>query len=520
MKIESNGWNSFTKQLDAIQAIRSLSNGSLSADEMSRKTKNTMFEMIAAILNQNLQNSIKSQYIQQLLLYQINNTATQIVYDWSIYSNEWRFLEQILLKNLQHRMPHILNLSQLFPRTERIVFLMPSILRVNADQWMSMICDLPKIPRIMTFVFEWETNSGEMGSQSFASLQKHHQILRTMRVKTILKLNSIEIKNTEIATAILIQETNEQVSTYPRALEIDADSQVGPLLFNHLVRPSSAPEGKCPNLCINLRICDWVSPLTKEDRVESLVFGFIRELSCDTAPDIITLLCWQYTGDHEDFDGDVLWSMKESGLNCCGYATRLCICKAEMIEGCSAVFREMIEGCSAVFCECGEDHLKMLPLLIKLMIDVAAFVVAALYAPESTISVMSIYSINAKNWLFFASIGDIPIPLIFLGFRYFFEGVMQYFGEMHMNCKCVRYFCFPLWMCMIVLPILSYLLWIIIAGFILVSLDPSQDWETFMMIILWCITQGLGGCFLCYRCCTEGLEEGLDFSFCDPFRGT
>ena len=62
--------------------------------------------------------------------------------------------------------------------------------------------------------------------------------------------------------------------------------------------------------------------LSSEQRVEYLICGYIRNnFQRDAMPNDVHSLCSQYVGNSSNFDPQHLMTKRESGTNCCGYAT-------------------------------------------------------------------------------------------------------------------------------------------------------------------------------------------------------
>ena len=375
LKIERGRWVSYTKQLEAIQAIRSLANGSLIADGISRRTKNEIYRMIHAILNHNLVDTIQSPYVRELLLYQINNTPTKMTFDWDIISTEWRFLGEDLLWDQQNRIPHILDMINLFPQSQCIVFLMPDMFAMRTFHWNSVMEDLADNHRAMTLVFQWQSDVGDVFEESFASL---HRADRTRVQTTNLRVSreplSIKLVITEVIPSSLSM-TSEVVQRDGTKLHYDTS------IFGYRpLSPRSHPSRKYPMICLDLCQYDWVTPLTIEERIESLVYGYVRELCPAALVAAIGSACFKYTGDATLFvDDQALVSLTESGLNCCGPATK--------------------------WGQRGRVMFIPVITLIKFIVDILSLVTACTH--DVGITTVYLAPLDVTSWLFVASIADL-----------------------------------------------------------------------------------------------------------------
>ena len=461
LKIEKGRWVSFTRQLDAIQAIRSLAKGSFVADGVHIKTRNAICQMIRAILNDDLVEGIKSPYIRELLRHQINSAPIQVTYDWTILLHEWRFLEEFLLNDLRHPMPHVVNMCKLFPRSDCILFVMPDAFEVESAHWMSILSGSSVVQRRMTVEMEWETDVGDVITKSFASLLTH--VLSMRNVQAFCKDQVIKI----IFTPPSITEPDIEI------VEIAKEPDLPQILDDMLVEVPTKriQHGKCPNICINLCICDWVSPLTYHERVECLFSGYIRESSSNKAPDAVRKLCWNYIGGLSGFEDDEMFmSLKESGLDCCGYNT-----------------------------ECGswrpprnrylsEDCLGFSFWALRLFImaaDIAAIVIASIYDCNNVTlsSEAQLGSLGITTWMFVGAIVDIVIPctLFWLG---------ETSENIDIDVLTDAFDSWSFWMKVQGLGGTFLVIWCIFGFILYVDMDPNHSCS--QMVLSWNIIQMFG----------------------------
>ena len=118
-------------------------------------------------------------------------------------------------------------------------------------------------------------------------------------------------------------------------------------IFNYRHSSSrSYPSRKYPTIWLDICQHDWVTPLSHAERLEALVYGYIRELCSGILPDVISIACLKYTGDV------TVASTTELGLNCCGHATIWGVCRSKVKTSsvtCCEGFGRNVENC-CYFC--------------------------------------------------------------------------------------------------------------------------------------------------------------------------
>merc|ERR1719295_996085 len=163
--------------------------------------------------------------------------------------------------------------------------------------------------------------------------------------------------------------------------------------------------------CESINICkrDYVTPLSKEKRLEYLIDGYVRELSSDkrdTSIHDILPLFRAHVGDPDAFNDytfdDKLMTLTERGLNCCGYNTFW-----------GRIYLLLSAPPLAV----------MYPLIIKLVLDIVALSVADSNDTETT----GFKTIDSTTWLRVGAISDTIISVLFVVMSFVMRG--REYGE-------------------------------------------------------------------------------------------
>ena len=186
-KIENGSWASFGLEIKAIQAIRSLANGSNITFDCGRavswRLRNLIRDMITSTLVRPAgAEDFDSPYVRQLLMYQIRNTPDVIVYDLGVLIEDYKFLHSVFMKNVNRGIPNIVNLCNLFPRANEVVIEMPILFEISEDFAESLIEDLSNIGRSVKVDLQWPSGSGTMIEINRAKLNKYGDRLAELGV--------------------------------------------------------------------------------------------------------------------------------------------------------------------------------------------------------------------------------------------------------------------------------------------------------------------------------------------------
>ena len=134
----------------------------MSAIARSWALKNMIFDMISFVVHSDRSSDlIESPYIRQLLMYQIRHTPTRIVYDLDLLVNEYGFLRQVFIKDINRLIPNIANLCNLFPRADDVVIEVPMTFEISQEFVDSLISDAPAIGKNVNLELQWPTGSEE-----------------------------------------------------------------------------------------------------------------------------------------------------------------------------------------------------------------------------------------------------------------------------------------------------------------------------------------------------------------------
>ena len=225
------------------------------------------------------------------------------------------------------------NISNLFHRIQCIVFLMPDMFALHTFHWNSVMADLAANRRAMTLIFQWERDVGNVIQESFVSMhQANHELVQNTNVGATREPLNIQLQITVPNSSP--PPPPPPGSPPPNSMMAEAVKQDASMdgdgaklhyrksIFNYRHSSSrSYPSRKYPTIWLDICQYDWVTPLSHEERFESLVYGYVRELCPGILPDVISIACLKYTGNV------TVKSLTELGLNCCGYATKWGICK-------------------------------------------------------------------------------------------------------------------------------------------------------------------------------------------------
>ena len=463
---------SFTKQLDGIRAIRSLANGSLIVDGISSNDKDMTSQMIRSILSGNLEETIKSSYVQELLLYQLNNTPPVITYEWSMLM-ECTFLGHVLFKGSQNQMPNIFNLNMLFPRSHRIVFVMPDMFEMQSVHWDSLMDDLAQNSGVKSLSFEWESDLGDVIRGSFRSLLN---AVQNNNVTPSLKPQGIE----------LVITVPKLVPSLGRTSSISGETDKTAAKRLVLSHRAQTPRG---HFCIDLCTRDLVSPLPTDSRVEWLVCGFLRELDvtksptalcrgccrpkrANRLPDDVVIMCWQYTGDSNAFGIEQLTSLKESGLNCCGYATK--------------------------WGKCARAVPVPLIMLSKLVVNIMSLMMGSIDDTSNMEGPLN--TLSVKAWLFVGAVVDLVLMCNMS--KLYYQDKEEFMKPRFKGC-------------LELVVALFYSIWIVFGIVLMERLDKVQ--MTYIVSVLWCIVQGITSALLPF--CLNASEKRSIIECCWTFCG-
>ena len=91
-KLENRKLQIFCDELRAIQTIRAFAKGASPDDKITENVTSWTYSMLHAVLNNTVPEVIQSQYIQNLLMYQIKNASRYIYFDYDILLEDYKFL--------------------------------------------------------------------------------------------------------------------------------------------------------------------------------------------------------------------------------------------------------------------------------------------------------------------------------------------------------------------------------------------------------------------------------------------
>jgi len=169
------------------------------------------------------------------------------------------------------------------------------------------------------------------------------------------------------------------------------------------------PQSQDISCCDSIRICcfDRVGRLSPTERVEHLVSGYVRRISLETEdatqPDIDALFL-KFVGSPRHFEEDRLFSLKESGLVCCGRNTP----SGKFVRECGEGFAALCAVAS--FCIQRPELLIWVLLIIKLALDIPALVFADSFSGSST----AFESIEPATWLKVGGLSDLLFNAFFI----------------------------------------------------------------------------------------------------------
>lgn len=166
-------------------------------------------------------------------------------------------------------------------------------------------------------------------------------------------------------------------------------------------------------LCCGRPVCcsDYVDSLTKNERVVSLVYGFVRNSYKDlNIGHDVTLLCLRYTGRSGNFHPTQLSTLHELGYGCCGPETECGICISRFATRCRS-------ECSET--RCADSFPYVLNIAIYLCLfakDIAALMIVSHFdcsnsvEDESEFENLDFHDINM--WLYVVAISDLAVGCI------------------------------------------------------------------------------------------------------------
>ena len=156
-------WTSFSIEIKAIQAIRSIAKGiNINAETSSSwELRNMIFDMISTLLDIDGNHDYKhSSYIHELLAYQVRNTPKSVVYDLNVLRDEYTFLHTVFMETVDQRIPNIANLCNLFPRANGVVIEVPFLFEISQDFEAVLMNDVSKIRNSVTLQIQWPLEVG------------------------------------------------------------------------------------------------------------------------------------------------------------------------------------------------------------------------------------------------------------------------------------------------------------------------------------------------------------------------
>lgn len=212
-KIEGGSWSSFYREIEAIRTIRSIANGSDFPLGLSTKIQSAVLEMLGSVLRNDVESVIKSEYIRDLLKYQIVNTSSHVHLDWSSF---YGFLQSLFMKN--ERIPNMYNICNLFPNTKHITILVPSDFTVDMSFIDSMCDDFSSITKTMKIEFQWESDTESAIGDTRNLIER--DVFRSVNVDISLRESCICF-----VTGQRFSEIDDDSINKPQTVEIQ-DSQI------------------------------------------------------------------------------------------------------------------------------------------------------------------------------------------------------------------------------------------------------------------------------------------------------
>ena len=186
MKYERNSWKAFAREINALEAVRSLINGSPLPSNTSWKTKEMMLNMMQSVLQNDFEDDSVSPYIQSLLHHQLYSAPNQINLDWSILLADYGFFTSILMKTPHSKddghqnvlLPDIVNLSGLLPMSQHITLVMPSTFYLNSQSLCSIINDIEEVARRRPITLELHCGESikRMKREKLMKLSKNRKV--------------------------------------------------------------------------------------------------------------------------------------------------------------------------------------------------------------------------------------------------------------------------------------------------------------------------------------------------------
>ena len=165
--------------------------------------------------------------------------------------------------------------------------------------------------------------------------------------------------------------------------------------------------------CIRSRIPDYVGSLNYDERVEYLVYGYIRMIAKDymVPPEVFYFSRW-YTGDSSHFHSRQLRSLKESGYGCCGRRTRCCICWRKLIVSPIRYWwSKMKKIARRIGRMTAHEWILILILAFRFFVNITALTEAITFTAESNLPIYD--QDHVTLWLYIAAIVDIVSLLIY-----------------------------------------------------------------------------------------------------------
>ena len=247
--------------------------------------------------------------------------------------------------------------------------------------------------------------------------------------------------------------------------------------------------------------------LSSEQRVEYLICGYIRNnFQRDSVPDDVHSLCSQYVGNSSTFDPQHLMTKRESGTDCCGYAT---FCGKWYRKCRDEIVWKVQELPSIVRSVTAWQWVIAIVLVIKLGIDGAALHAAVIYDHTHAID-ESDRLVEVDEMLHVGAITDMMICVLSvlvtyvagenIGIWLYPESRFEDENEKDDCCNCTR----PMMetACCLELLLLTFnTLWTVFGVILWTEMDPQHP--STPIVLIWCIIQGTFGVLA--PCCVRAV---------------
>eukprot|EP01084_Bolivina_argentea_P137889 242850_1 len=198
-------WQDYKRYINAIQEVLKIANGTI-----SWYYKNNIKEIVGYLLPNMYRSKIRlPEYIQILLHFHLQHLPNNIIYDFNDLVNNYQWVKDIFVENVNERIPNVSNLCNLFKQCDHITVRMPqSLVDFNLKKFCrSVIEDTVNLSN-KNIVIEFKCPTTPIASAIQTKFEQYGQRYTQLNLQTYCEENSVIILPSYVEET-LNEETDE-----------------------------------------------------------------------------------------------------------------------------------------------------------------------------------------------------------------------------------------------------------------------------------------------------------------------